>query len=205
MYSTGSWIRTWFKPIWKRALHLKGMCDIQQNSCVFIIIGISTKYWEKKKSRPPLDTVALSAAGASLTIFFTWLGKIPPWGTGRFHCTVPHFIMPTYRSFNHASHLEDPRAASRSSKPSQQLPNMKILPPRLHIKPAPQNSACKLSTVAKKSSHQEGCDCWCMPDEQDAQDGIAMQLQPFVSLWKILYLTHKMWVLLQGFWGGFVL
>lgn len=145
--------------------------------------------------------MALSAAGASLTIF-TWLGKIPPWGTGRFHCAVPHFIMPTYRGFNHASHLEDPRAASRSSKPSQQPSNMRILPPRLHIKPAPQTSACKPSTVAKKSSHQEGCDCWCMPDEQDAQDGIAMQLQPFVSLWKILYLTHKMWVLLQGFSGG---
>lgn len=40
-----------------------------------------------------------------------------------------------------------------------------------------------------------------MPDEQDAQDGIAMQLQPFVSLWKILYLMQKMWVLLQIFYG----
>lgn len=73
-----------------------------------------------------------------------------------------------------------------------------MLPPRMHFKQAlrPLHAVVptKPSPVAKKSSHQEGCDCWCMPDEQDAQDGIVMQLQPFVSQWKVLYAVHTMCV-----------
>lgn len=41
-----------------------------------------------------------------------------------------------------------------------------------------------------------------MPDEQDAQDGIVMQLQPFVSLWKILYLMRG--VVADLSWGGVI-
>lgn len=139
------------------------------------------------QSQDPLKISAQSQIWAAPTFwpFVKLLGthKKDPSGTGGFHWIATHFIMPTYSSFNSASHQEDPLPCTPqtiwSSHPLRGLLHfwwklsfcMRALPLSKHLS-VPHGLLhplvwTKPSTVAKEmflSPHQEGCDCWCEPD-----------------------------------------